>query len=299
MHIGYFYDNKDIKKAIIAYQEAIKLSTESIKKHPDIDTYNGFLAFNLNNIGFLHQQQNDYLNAEKEYEKSINIYETLTTNYPDNDILNFNLAIIFGCLGMVYQKQENKFQEAVEAYKKTLDIFKKLIEKYPNNDEYKSLLASTLFKLGFLYHLNDKEKLPKAEQTFKEAIDIYKKLIEKDSMNNEYKYKLVSLLNHIGLLYKSQNKLSEAEQVFKRAIDIDNIFLKKYNKDDSYKHYMALALRSMGDFCNPTKEKKTIKQSYYIKALDILKPLKEKGTGEYDVIIKDIEKSLQELDNIN
>lgn len=184
-------------------------------------------------IGDLYYEQNNYINALKNYELAIDVlkianqkkaiallYDQIGIIYDDlgnfplalkNHFLSLKIneelidkhgiAVCYGNIGNVYSQQAN-FKEAISCYTKALNYFKEL--KLPRG------IAYTYTNIGSIYF--DQNKLIQALENYKSALSICESINDKFGISDSYL--------GIGVVYENQAKYQEAIDMYLKSLKI-------------------------------------------------------------------------------
>lgn len=160
----------------------------------------------LRNLGYYHKINGDYKEAEKYYNKSLEIYQ--------NNKNEIKIAEMFSEIGELY-REDGRYKEAENLINKALEIFKK------NYGIYNQNVTTALNNLAIIYET--KKEYKKAEQIYKNILSIDEKILGKK--HPDYSKDL----NNLGDLYSKLGRLDEAEEIIKKSNEIDkNIFGKDH-----------------------------------------------------------------------
>jgi tetratricopeptide (TPR) repeat protein len=204
------------KQAQQVYEVMLEQATDEIEK--------GLL---YQRLGLAKDNQGEFDEAIKYYEKSLNIYKKRRPDDPD-------LAITYNNVGkLYYDKQE--YMKALYAHQKALDIRQ---QSLPTDDPG---LAMSYNNIGAVCEvLND---YPKALSSYEKALEIQKQSLVWNHPDISASY------NNIGTVYHQMNKNPQAILYFKKCIEIKEQSLPPNHPSlgMSYNH-MGMAYESMGEF---------------------------------------------------
>ncbi len=260
-NLGLLYsDQNKNSEAMKAYQEALSIRRELVKKNRDI--YNPDLANTLNNLAVLYRVQNKNSEAMKMYEEALSIRRELVKK--NRDAYNPDLAMTLNNLAVLYRAQ-NKNSEAMKAYEEALSIRRELVKK--NSNVYIPYMANTLNNLAVLYRAQNKNS--EAMKAYEEALSIRRELAKKNP--NIYNPDVANSLYNMAILNIDQNKYSEAMLAYQEALNIYRGLAKK--NPDVYEIAYARSLLT-GVFIdtklisNAEEAKKILSQKKYQKVYE-------------------------------
>ncbi|MBI9053034.1 MAG: tetratricopeptide repeat protein [Bacteroidales bacterium] len=224
------------------YKDIIELSSEN-----DIDNMYAYskelLAFSENNnnietkayshyyIGKFYLDNNNFEDAEKEYQKSIKIYEELANKD--------KIAQINNSLGLCYQYL-NLYDKSLESYQNAIELFEII-----GNVES---AAVSYHDIGTLY--NDIEKYSLALFYYEKAISVYEKFD-----NTE---RIAAIYQNIGVLHYNWGNLDQSIIFYQKSLKI-------YEKLKD-KRCIAISLSNIGLVYEENKRYSKARE-YYEKSL--------------------------------
>ena len=192
-------------------------------------------------LGWAKEDQGQYEDAVKYYEKSIEINEqTLDKNDPDFSASYNNIA-------SVYNKM-SEYSKALQYYKKSIEIkYKALPKNHPN-------LAISYSSIGQVYH--NMGKYMKALKYYKKSHRIYQLTLPENHPNFGTSY------SNIGQVYNDMGKYLTALEYYKKSIKIIKIALPENHP------YLATACSNMGQVYKNMREYPKALE-YYEKSIKI------------------------------
>lgn len=185
--------------------------TEKYRQWTDANTL-ALAYYKMGNINFL---RNDYLNAEKEFLKSLEISQK--ENNPQV------LAMLANARGIL-KVNANQIDEGIKLLQESLDAAKRL-----GADE---IMANANMNLGNTYHLQG--EWDTAMKHYQEALGLFSQLNRKD--------KLANINLNLAIAYKFQNDLASAESYLRAATAIAQETNNRYQKGLGYLLDAELAL---------------------------------------------------------
>ena len=130
------------------------------------------MAGTLNNLANLRSAKNEFQEAEKSYQESLEIRRKLAAVNPQTYLPD--VAGTLNNLGLL-QRAKNEFQEAEKSYQEALEIRRKLAQEHP--DVYSIPYANTALNLSILYTYSIVNRV-KAIIYSKEAIKWYSPFLD-------------------------------------------------------------------------------------------------------------------------
>jgi tetratricopeptide (TPR) repeat protein len=154
------------------------------------------MASSYHQLGNLAQDQGDYQEARRQYQRALETFEALGNQA--------SMASSYHQLGVLAQRQGD-YQEAQRQYQRALAIFEAL-----GNLGNQADMASSYHQLGMLAHLQgDYEE---ARRQYQRALAIVEALGNQASMASCY--------GHLGMLAQRQGDYQEAQRQYQRALAI-------------------------------------------------------------------------------
>ena len=179
----------------VEIEQIVQSMKESLKYTDDVLLMARFHS----KLGYLLEENGEYIGAEKYYSKALKIREE---NLPETHRL---IAKSYNDIGLIYDEL-GKYKEAELYYKKALEIDEKSLTRIDSD------LAAHYNNIGILY--KEMGEYKKAEAYYQKSIKIYKNNLP------EMKSNLANTYNSIGVLYADMNKYDKAEKYLKQAIKI-------------------------------------------------------------------------------
>jgi tetratricopeptide (TPR) repeat protein len=180
------------------------------KTNPNV--YLPDVATTLNNLAMLHQTQDNYEDALKEFEKALKIRRKLAKTNPN--VYLPDLASVLNNLGVLHQDQGN-FKDALKKYKESTNLYEDLATS--DYQTYLPYLAGNYGNLAWFYTYG----IPQREESIDYAIYVIMILqphYEKIPFTQEFYAKALNILRNWDLsdeeIYKLiEEKMKEDEQM--------------------------------------------------------------------------------------
>ena len=259
-----YMQTEDYEKAINTLEKALNLTEEPLIR---IDI--------LNSLGRLHLKLENLKQAEKCFQQSIELHETLEMEKPE---LKLNAAVAYNNLGVIYLQENPK--ESIKFHKKALKIFQETLEdksdekilytlfslaqaasqaknKLETKKNYKELIKLLTFKEGKSddllaleafanYNLGniyvDENNMHDANKSFVNAIKIYSTLVDKGLEN--YRPLLASCYNNLAVTAKLMYRYDDASKNYEKALE--HYFILQEQNPDTFKPFYAETLNNLG-----------------------------------------------------
>lgn len=181
----YHFNDRNYKKSIEVYKQAIELNQKLHKKER--------LCGNYNNLGLAYRMVGEYNDAISSFKKALEIQKTL-------DGLS-ELSNVYNNLGIAYYFKSD-LDKTYECFMESLSIRRELGDK---ND-----IASSLNNLAVI--LQSKGELDEALEKLQESMEIYKEIDNPDVVAKIY--------NNMGTIYDKQGKLNDSLEYLKKALEL-------------------------------------------------------------------------------
>lgn len=289
---------QDESKWPLYNEELKKLCEKNLQtitsKDPLYMFYSIYLSSTINNIGFIYDNEGDYVKAMKFYDESLKLSEKINDKKGmarslvnigtifevrgeiDNAIKNFNkaaelqkevgdkhgMAYSLINLGLIYNHQGNVLK-ALDLYHSSLKIREEI------GDEEGA--AISLNNIAFIY--NHQGEVNKALETYNKVLKIQKSINDQRGIG--------STLNNISTIYRDKGEMTKAFECLQSALKINTELNDKKGMASCLSN-LAFVYRADGDpLCVEDKEtcqKKSLAKALdcYLKALKIYESYKEK-----------------------
>ncbi len=210
----YFKDGEDYQ----ALQLKLEIVNAVLKQVGDRLEENQNISALYTNLGNVYYNQGKYVQAEKYYQKALNIrLKVLEETHPDMAKSYNNLGCVYNNLG--------KYTQAEEYYQKALNIRLKVLEEtHPD-------MAKSYNNLGVIY--NHQGKYAQAEEYYKKALNIRLKVLGENHPDTAKSY------YNLGYVYGEQGKYAQTEEYYQKALNIQLKVLGE-NHPDTAKSYNNL-----------------------------------------------------------
>lgn len=254
----------DFEAAGRAFQKAVTVAPES---------YSAWFGFAL-----FHQQQNQYAEARRGYQKSVDI--------ASQDANASRLAAALNNLGML-SRDEGRTTEAFGQYTKALDIYRSTA--MDGGPGHLSDVAAVLTNLGELS--SDSNQFVAARRHYEEALTINRSLAAKNP--DAYAADLAAALNNLGNLSTTENRNVEAHRLYDEALLVFRLM--DQNKPETYSAAIASTLMNLGNL-NSNENRLSEARGQLEEALGIFRKL---AASSPKVHSPDVAATLAGLGNLN
>lgn len=216
------------------YAEAEKFIMDSIKLHEEDSNQNNTenIAKLYRRLGDVIGKQNRFEEADKNYKKCMEIYESNIENCNDNYLEKLSSVYYDICC---FYRQFNKKAEADKIFQKCEVVCKKLCKNNKTNNNYYILLSEVYYQSAeYYYNIEKFEKSNKLYQKAAQTLLRIKNVSEKEYLNVKFIKAIFATCNNAGYSSMTHNKLDNAERYFKICIDscrylYQNNLLKNYS----------------------------------------------------------------------
>ncbi len=228
---GHFGDKQ---KAIDHYSAALEIFRKEESKEGE-GNYFAVMAAVANNLGILHEEMNDDVNAADRFMEAMKNYEKLAKNKPEAykpyvGTTYYNLGNLFGKKPDYYQSRKY--------FQKSYEVFEELAEANP--DHYDGYKANALISLGNSYI--EEHDYANAEIYFKRAVALYRVLTEK-AFETFAPY-LAATLNNLAVACKNTKQQDKAAGFYQETLELYTQLVEA--NPGAFLPYKAGTLNSMG-----------------------------------------------------
>jgi tetratricopeptide (TPR) repeat protein/CHAT domain-containing protein len=194
--VNELYSQGKIAEAIPLAEQALTIARSIFPK------YCQEIATTISNLAYLYKKQGQWVDAEKLYRESLNIYDYLFDDIPNEDFATDLNDLALLC------KLQGKLSEAEPLFKKALKIRDRLFGNNPNH-----ALAASRHNLAKLYQAQ--EKWLEAEELYLKSLNILRELSDQAATKD-----LSISLNSLASLYCEQEQWKEAAPLYLEDLKI-------------------------------------------------------------------------------
>ncbi len=191
------------------------------------------LAKIYHNLGGIAQEQRQWEQVEQYRQKALEIYVELNARYDQ--------AKIYNDLGVAAQAK-NQWQQAAQYFQKALEIFGEFNEHYDQAKMYHNLGVAAQKQRQWL----------QAEHNYQQALEIFVELNTRYEQAHSY--------HTLGSMAQVQHQWQQAEQYFQKALEIKIELNAHYDQADTY-HMLGLVAEAQRQW--------TQAQDYFLEDLKI------------------------------
>jgi serine/threonine protein kinase/tetratricopeptide (TPR) repeat protein len=214
-------DSGRLPEAETLLREAVATREKLLEQKPDSLALRGQLATSWNTIGTILSSQRKSGEAEKAFEKALEVLEAgavkqITDDAPVQVRFEHLKAQAWNNLGSMRQG-DSRFAEAEAAFRESLTIKEKLTDTFPSIPQHRQELAASYNNLGTLVSSMDRPE--EARAAYQRAIELYEGLIREIPADTRYPVKLAGTWSNMGRLLGDEGQLEESLPWITKAID--------------------------------------------------------------------------------
>jgi serine/threonine protein kinase len=183
-HLGSAYDVSASAAATSAYDRAITLLQDLLRRQPHNQLFEAELAFSFNNLGNVSSEAGDWSRAQRSYAAAMLLGRDLVKRSPLAASHWRELAATCNNQGMALT-HVGRLDEAGQAFGEAMAIENRLLKSHPDDAATLSSLGATANNLGML--LERQARPLEAEQEFRRAIAYQKKAVAKEPANAAFR----------------------------------------------------------------------------------------------------------------
>ncbi|CAF3817765.1 unnamed protein product [Rotaria magnacalcarata] len=185
-------------------------------------------AFYYDHLGAMQTYKNNYLEAIRNFEKSLSIRESISTEN------NSDLAVTYNNMGSTYEKMKD-YSNVLLFHQKALSIWEMLLP------EHQIDLTASYNNIGSVYH--GMKEYPKALQFYEKALSVGEKNLPKNHPDLAVTY------NNIGCTLEKMRDYSKAQSFYEKALSIWEKTLPKNHPDlATLRANLASVHEALGNF---------------------------------------------------
>ena len=197
--------------------EAVKFYESLIKQEgltPDLQFE---VAVGYGSIGGLHRMAGESQAAAISLGRSIEIFERLVTEYPENHLYRHQLAWAQYILGRTLFS-EKRLSEAQALTEKAVALYENLLSEEPDSINYHSEVAHCYLSLAELYwQAGDRTR---TEDYLKRTIDALNAVSIANPAEKSHAERLVGAHRGLGMLKTCNGQMTEANAAFQSAAEL-------------------------------------------------------------------------------
>ena len=260
----------DLAGAIASYEKAQKMRFKLLEANLNGSEQRAALAANHKALGDIRWQANELVEASKQTDAALNLYEKLAAEKPDSSEWHLALAEINYDLGHTRVDNSN-YAEAIVYFQKALNLVEPLRARDPNNLRFLKLTGNCYQKLGNALSWNEQQK--EAEAETEKAVKIYEMLQTNHPNDVSVSNGLWSTYWMASSTYEDQNDIMSHEYALK-ALRTIQFVVEKDPADIQARKRLARTYSTLGQTAINTG-KTTDAISYLEKAVSELSQLLE------------------------
>lgn len=198
-------------------QEALQISARQVELWPD-DTASRESLAEANYTWGLGELFRNNTVAEQAFETSIELYQELSAQHPENGNYKFLLAVLHGQgLGQMYALRDQP-EESFAAVQKAYAAFEELTSGETFNARWLHGFAWENRRMG--EHFAQKERWSEALTYYQKANEITRRLLEFEPSQADWRLGLGYDYSSIGHIYQRQGRLDEALVSYQQSLDV-------------------------------------------------------------------------------
>jgi len=200
-----------------------------------------------------------HADSEHEFERAIQIYETLVRDQAGIPDYQDGLARGYNNLGMVLA-DTGRPAEAEEAYGKAIALRQRLMKDHPGVPDYQYTLASGYNNLGLL--LADTGRPTEAEEAHGKAVAAFERLVTDHPGVPDYQDRLAPGYNNLGIVLAATVRRSDAEEAYRKAIAVRERLVNDHPGEPDYQEGLAGSDVNLGLVLAATGRPREAEQAY-------------------------------------
>jgi eukaryotic-like serine/threonine-protein kinase len=232
-----------LNEATTSFRRTEELQREMLAANSGKPDYRMYLGNTLSNLASVLLQDNQLEESERKYRESIEIFERLSTEFPQNRKYREFLASSRANFGVVL-KDLHRNEETIEQYRASVKISQQLVTEYPQEPELWSLLSSTQSNLGIELALAN--RIDESIATFQQSIDSLKQALSFRADDPVYRLTYIKALGNLGLVYGSQQRYGEARTILQTSVEEAAKLTADFPAVPDYRDTQAIFLGQLG-----------------------------------------------------
>lgn len=233
----------NIVKALMFFEERLKLFKELLKSDPLNESLLNNLAISYAHLGDINQVWGDIRETLFNFEWYNLLSKELYESDPQNESLKKSLAISYAYIGDINQTM-GKIEDALKYFKEYNSLSKELYESNPQNEFLKYNLASSYYKMGGIHMVMG--HMEKALKNFKKHYILSRDRYESYPQNVFLKNSLAISYAHLGDIHQSMGRMEEALKCFEKFIQLSYKLYESNPQNEMLKYNLASSYSRMG-----------------------------------------------------
>ncbi len=189
--------------------------------------------------GELYQEQGRLDDALQLYKKSLQLYEDLATQFPDNLDWQKNITIVLQLLGSIHRTQGQR-GDALRYQREAVKHSRTLIKKMPHDSSMLHVFATALTRKAEL--LYDQGRYAQAYELLQESVKTLRNVSHQEPEDESAQASLLASLQRLAWVLKKQNKSAEALLVYAEVIEELRKNVEKNPKNMERLYVLSIAL---------------------------------------------------------
>jgi tetratricopeptide (TPR) repeat protein len=249
----FLQEHNQLEQANLFYTEALEIY-RNLGDLPNV-------AMTLNNLAVLHQNKNEIVIAEQEYQEALQIRRELAVENPRPFLPK--VAMTLNNLAILHS-DKNERLIAEQEYQEALQIRRELAVENPRS--FLPDVAVTLNNLANLHR--NKNEMAIAEQKYQEALQIRRELAVENPRS--FLPDVAMTLNNLAVLHSNKNEMAIALAEYQEALQIYRELAVENPR--SFLQYVATTLNNLA-VLHQRKNEMVIAEQEYQEALQIRREL--------------------------
>ncbi|WP_146578256.1 protein kinase domain-containing protein [Neorhodopirellula pilleata] len=187
----------DFDRSELAFMKAIDKCEHLVKQSPETPVYAMMWGKSLDYLGELYRDHDRFEDAEKSYDRSLQILFESHKRFPDHPETTTELARTHNNSAILLE-DVNRLDPAQAGYYESEKLLRKLLASHPDNSQYQRDLARTLVNIGRLHRVQ--EDYLAAEAKYREAARELQSLVSRDPQNRRLEFLLAVTERNLGYL---------------------------------------------------------------------------------------------------
>ncbi len=221
-------------------EQALALTEEFLKIHPDDVDLRAGKGHALANLGAAWERRGDHAQARRCYEQACEILRVLREERPERESVRRDLAFALDNLGGLRSHDPGGLTDALAAYDEASELREGLLVAQPGNPHRQADLAACLHDQAVIQR--DAREPAKSRAGFARALTLRQALVERNPTVPRYQADLAATVRQVGFTLSQAGDKPAAIARYRQAIDLLDRVIQAAPDEPRYRREVGLYL---------------------------------------------------------
>ncbi|MDZ7717568.1 MAG: protein kinase [Balneolaceae bacterium] len=295
----------DHQEALLSYNKAIEIANTVLIQDSSNTRAREIMAMIYEKMGDVEGVLGELESAEQSQVASLNLYQSIAEQFPDDPSRQFSYAVSLIKLGDLmgnpnFSNLENP-EESHRLYREAETILLPIYNRNPQNTRYIKYLGIVYERMGTMFEYED--RLEEAAWCFEESMKLRTQLVELEPMNTEAVRDKAVAHEKMGHILKQSHKLDEALTQYLESLEMFSWLAEIDPQNSQAQQSVAISYIHLGDLYyhpdDPSFDDPAQSREYFKQSKEILLDLAENDTANTrtDFLIGLVNRRLDAIEN--